>query len=71
VSTPLFAGVEILCKNPAHDLRIKGLYKVPAAKAVEIINELLLQDRAQAEAGDWQHMDSRELLARSGKEWHS
>jgi hypothetical protein len=49
VDAPFFAGLQILGKNPSHDLHIKGLNKGEAMHAKEVIEGLLLEDEAVVE----------------------
>lgn len=69
VDTPVFAGVEVLGKNTAHDLKIRGLDKSQALKAKEIIEGLLLEDSGVVDVPDWiQPAQKRELLADAGRD---
>jgi len=63
----IFGTLEILGKNTAHDLRIKGLNKAKAVNAKKIIEGLILEDQAVIEMPDWiQAEQHRELLLKSG-----
>lgn len=67
VDAPFFARIEVLGKNPAHDLFIRGLPKKQAIIAQDILNGLLLEKAYDAENSDWQHIDThRDALTRSG-----
>jgi hypothetical protein len=67
VDGPFFARIEVLGKNPAHDLYIKGLPKRRAIIAQDILNGLLLKQIDELEASDWVHMDTRrDTLTRGG-----
>ncbi len=69
VDTPVFAGVEVLGKNTAHDLKIRGLNKSEALKAKEIIEGLLLEDSGVVDVPDWIQTDKkREMLADAGRD---
>lgn len=68
VNGPLFAGLTILGKNPAHELKIKGVPKAVAVRAKEIVEGLLLEDKGVVEVPDWLHIDTRrEMLEEAGK----
>lgn len=68
VDTPVFAGVEVLGKNTAHDLKIRGLNKSEALKAKEIIEGLLLEDSGVVDVPAWIQTDKkREMLADAGR----
>jgi hypothetical protein len=59
----IFGTLEVLGKNTAHDLRIKGLNKMRAVEAKKIIEGLILEDQAVVEMPDWiQAEEHRELL---------
>jgi len=59
----IFGTLEILGKNTAHDLRIRGLTKARAVTAKRIIEGLILEDQAVIEMPDWiQAEQHRELL---------
>ena len=63
----VFGTLEVLGKNTAHDLRIRGLNKAAAVKAKKIIEGLILEDQAVIEMPDWiQAEEHRELLAHAG-----
>lgn len=55
VDIPFFAGLEILGKNTAHDLKISGLKKVDALKAKEVLEGLMLEDLNATELPHWIH----------------
>lgn len=68
INAPLFDGLEIMGKNPAHDLRICGLRKADALEAKEVLEGLLLEERGVVDVPDWLHTDTRrEMLAKAGK----
>ena len=67
VDAPFFARIEVLGKNPAHDLYIKGLPKKQAVIAQDILNGLLLEKASELDEPDWMHIDTRrDMLARDG-----
>lgn len=70
IDTPVFAGLQILGKNPAHDLHIKALNKKEALHAKEIIEGLMLEEKGAVDVPDWLHIDTRrrDLLAQAGRE---
>ncbi len=45
VNVPVFAGLRVIGKNTAHELRIRGLPKDQAWHAKELIEGMLLEDR--------------------------
>lgn len=53
IDTPFFAGLEILGKNTAHDLKLKGLIKRDAQKAKQIIEGLLLETQSDDNTTDY------------------
>lgn len=72
VDAPFFARIEILGKNPAHDLYIKGLPKKQAMVAQDILNGLLLVKAGELDAPDWMHIDTRrDMLVRGGGVYRS
>lgn len=67
-NTPLFGGITILGKNPAHELKIRGLPKKAAIQAKEIVEGLLLEDQGVIDVPDWLHTDTRrDMLEKAGK----
>lgn len=59
----IFGRIEVLGKNTAHDLKIKGLNRVRALKAKKIIEGLVLEDQSVIEMPDWIQTEAhRELL---------
>jgi hypothetical protein len=49
----IFASLEILGKNTAHDLRIGGINKKKARRAKKIIEGLLLEDQGEISLPSW------------------
>jgi hypothetical protein len=71
VDALFFARIEVLGKNPAHDLYIKGLHKDQAIIAKNILDGLLLKEPGSVDAPEWLHADTRrDVLARSGSSDH-
>jgi hypothetical protein len=63
----VFGSLEILGKNTAHDLKIRGLNKREAAKAKQIVEGLLLEDQGDINMPSWiQAEEHRELLVQTG-----
>lgn len=74
INTPFFAGIRILGKNTAHELRIGGLNKTYAMKAKQLIEGLLLEESGSIEIPGW--MESKAYkhgaaLQQAGKDWLS
>lgn len=61
IDTPFFAGIEILGKNTAHELYIKGIKKQQARQAKSILESLLLASASAEDMPHWPHEDSRHL----------
>lgn len=60
--TIIFAGLEVLGKNTAHDLYVKGLYKRDAIIAKEMIEKLLLNAQESQEPPLWPQMDTKKRI---------
>ena len=69
IDTPFFAGIQIIGKNTAHQLQIKGLNKRLAMDARELIEGLLLEEAGTIDMPDWiGSKDHGAALQRAGKD---
>jgi hypothetical protein len=59
VDTPFFAGIHILGKSPAHEMRIRGLPKKGARYAKQLLDGLLLERSGDIEVPAWLDPDVR------------
>ncbi len=69
INTPFFAGLQIIGKNTAHELHIKGLNKRQAMNARELIEGLLLEETGAIDIPGW--MESKAhgaALQQAGKD---
>lgn len=69
IDTPLFDGLRVLGKNPAHDLQIKGLHKSSAHQAKEMIESLLVEGIDATDAAQW--ATTEESVTPAGAEQHA
>lgn len=53
LNAPFFGGIEILGKNPTHDMRIVGLKKPDAMRAKQLIEDLLLYESGSTAMPLW------------------
>lgn len=68
ISTPIFYGIQILGKNVAHDLHIKGLTKDKAHYAKEVLEGLLLEEKGAIDIPQWLRTDEKDdLLAAASR----
>lgn len=72
IVTPIYDGIQILGKNVAHDLHIKGLTKDKAQYAKEVLEGLLLEEKGAIEIPQWLRTDEKDdlLAAASRGELH-
>lgn len=72
IDTPIFDGIQILGKNVAHDLHIKGLAKDKAQYAKEVLEGLLLEEKGAIDIPQWLRTDEKDdlLAAASRGELH-
>lgn len=72
ISTPIFYGIQILGKNVAHDLHIKGLSRDKACYAKEVLEGLLLEEKGAIDIPQWLRIDEKDnlLAAASRGELH-
>lgn len=69
IDTPIFDGIQILGKNVAHDLHIKGLNKAVAERAKEVLEGLLLAEKGEIDVPQWLRIDEKdELLAAAARD---
>lgn len=66
VDTPFFSGIQVIGKNPVHELSIKGLPKKQASVAKDILDGLLLERAGELEAPEWMHIDTRRQTLEQG-----
>lgn len=68
VNTPIFCGLRVLGKNPAHTLTIKGLKRDEAMQAKQLVEGLLLEEEGAIDVDDWLTIgERREALQEAGK----
>lgn len=68
ISTPIYDGIQILGKNVAHDLHIKGLTRDKALYAKEVLEGLLLEEKGAVDVPQWLRTDEKdELLAAASR----
>jgi hypothetical protein len=60
VDTPFFASLQILGKNPTHDLHIRGLYRGQARQAEQAIEALLIEEKNAVDIPVWLQTDDRQ-----------
>lgn len=71
ISTPIFYGIQILGKNVAHDLHIKGLSRDKACYAKEVLEGLLLEEKGAIDIPQWLRIDEKDnLLAAASRGEH-
>jgi hypothetical protein len=67
VNSILFGSLEVLGKNTAHDLSVKGLNKTEALKAKQIIDGLLLENQGDVTMPSWIQVEQhRNILTHVG-----
>jgi hypothetical protein len=67
IDTLFFASIQVLGKNPDHELSIKGLYKTQAQTAKSILDGLLLEQTGEIDIPKGLPVEARrEILAQSG-----
>lgn len=68
VNTPIFCGLQVIGKNPAHTLTIKGLRRDEAVQAKQLVEGLLLEEEGAIDVSEWLTIgERREALEEAGK----
>ena len=62
IVTPIYDGIQILGKNVAHDLHIRGLTKDKAHRAKEVLEGLLLEEKGEITIPQWLRIDEKDDL---------
>lgn len=62
IVTPIYDAIQILGKNVAHDLHIKGLTKDKAQRAKEVLEGLLLEEKGEVNVPQWLRTDEKDDL---------
>lgn len=68
IDTPFFAGIHILGKSPAHEMRIRGLPKKQARYAKDLLEGLLMERAGDVDVPAWlEPVERRSRLANEGR----
>jgi len=62
IVTPIYDGIQILGKNVAHELHIRGVTKDKAERAKEVLEGLLLEEKGEINVPQWLRTDEKDDL---------
>lgn len=60
IVTPIYDGIQILGKNVAHELHIKGITRDKAERAKEVLEGLLLEEKGEINVPQWLRTDEKD-----------